>query len=77
MTGRSFWGILGVYLTVLVPVLALGAGLSTSLETLWPVTSTLIANVSAQGAFAVSWMAGVATYSLLRPGSDPLVEIFA
>ena len=77
MTARSFWAILGAYLVILLPAVALGTGLAVSLETVWPIPSSFIANIVTLGAFAVSWLAGVATYSLLRPGEDPLVEIFA
>lgn len=77
MTQKSFWPILGAYLVIIVPAFIVGIGLSAALGGVWPIASSLVVSILTLSAFAISWLAGVAIYSLLKPGTDPLVEIFA
>jgi hypothetical protein len=73
----SFWAILGTLLVIFVPTCAVGFGLSLAFETLLPALATTILYLFLFGAFILSWMASVATYSLLRPGAEHLAEVFA
>ena len=77
MTQKSFWAILGAYLVIIAPAFILAIGLSVALGEVSPIASSLIVSVLTISAFAVSWLASVALYSLLKPGTDSLVEIFA
>ena len=77
ITQPSFWAILGTLLVIFVPTCAIGFGLSLAFETLLPVLATAILYAFLFGAFVLSWMASVATYSLLRPGPQHLAEVFA
>lgn len=77
ITQPSFWAILGTLLVIFVPACLVGFGLSLAFEAWLPAFATAILYLFLFGAFVLSWMASVATYSLLRPGADHLAEVFA
>ena len=77
ITKPSLWPIIGVLLVIFVPACVIGFGLSFLFQAWWPVDGSPILYVFVFSAFAVSWLAAVAIYSLLRPGVSQLSEVFA
>jgi hypothetical protein len=77
ITKPSLWAILGTLLVIFIPIFVVGAGLSIAFETWLPVLAAPILYVFLFSAVTLSWLASVAAYSLLRPGSDHLAEVFA
>ena len=77
MTERSVWPILGIALVIFVPMIVFAGGISYLLDEVQPMLSSIITYLALFGAFAVSWLSGVAIYSLLRSRVDDLAEVFA
>ncbi len=77
MTAASVWPIVGVQLVIFVPALVIGFGAMFTLDTLMPIVGSAIMYVALFAATTLSWLAGVAIYTLLRPATDELAEVFA
>lgn len=77
ITRASTWPIVGTLLVIFVPACLAGFGLAFLLETLLPIVASLLMYVFLSSALAVSWLTGVAVYSLLKPGMSQLQEVFA
>lgn len=77
ITKPSLWPIIGTLLVIFLPAGVIGFGLSLLFQTSLPVVGSLILYVFMFSAFAASWLAGVAIYSLLKPGVSRLAEVFA
>jgi hypothetical protein len=77
MTAASVWPIVGVQLVIFVPALVIGFGSMFALDTLMPVAGSAIMYLALFAASTLSWLAGVAIYTLLRPATDELAEVFA
>lgn len=77
ITKPSLWPIIGTLLVIFVPALIIGIGLNLLFETSLPLVGSAILYLFMSGALAVSWLAGVAIYSLLKPGVSQLAEVFA
>lgn len=77
MTERSVWPLVGISLVIFVPVIIFAGGISYLLDDIQPILSSFVTYLALFGAFAVSWLSGVAIYSLLRSRVDDLAEVFA
>lgn len=78
LTEKSVWAIMGVQLVIFVPVLFAAMGFVVMFEAILPEWGlSLILYLALFGGFAVSWLASVAIYTLLRPNDVRLAEVFA
>lgn len=77
ITQPSVWPIIGALLVIFVPACLVGFGLGFLLQTLLPLVASLLMYVFIFSALTVSWLTGVAVYSLLKPGVSQLREVFA
>jgi len=77
MTGPSLWPIIGIQLLIFVPALVVAFGALLALDAAMPIAASAIMYVVLFAASTFSWAAGVAIYSLLRPETDTLAEVFA
>jgi hypothetical protein len=77
VTKPSLWAIAGLLLVIFVPAFVVGLGISIPFEDRAPTVASTIVYVFLFGAITISWLAGVAIYSLLRTNNDHLAEVFA
>ena len=69
--------ILGAMLVIFVPAILIGGGSALLLTEGQPLLAMAILYLCLFGALALSWLAAVATYSLVMPTHGDLVEVFA
>jgi len=77
MSGPSAWPIIATWLVIYVPMFLIGMTLAGILEIWLPIIAQPVSQVIRSSAVVLSWLVGVAVYSLLRPGTGHLAEIFA
>lgn len=77
MTAPSTWPIVGALLVLFVPACVVGFGIGIALYAISPVVGTLVMYVCLFGAVILSWLMGVAIYSLLQSKTEVLAEVFA
>ena len=77
LTRNSAWPVAAMLLVIFVPAGLVGLGLHQLILPLAPIAAMAILYVLMFSAVALSWLAGVAVYSLARPGPDHLAEVFA
>lgn len=77
MCGPSAWAIVATSLVIYVPTVLIGVPLVGVFEIWFHILAQPLVHLFLVSAAVVSWLMGVAVYSLLRPGSGRLAEIFA
>ena len=77
ITQPSVWPIIGALLVIFVPACLAGFGLAFLFQAWLPVVGSVLMYVFITSALTISWLAGVAIYSLLKPGVSQLAEVFA
>lgn len=77
LTESSFWAILAVQLLIFVPALLIAIGATLLFDAWQPLVASTISYAVLFGAFAASWLSGVAIYALLKPADGHLAEVFA
>lgn len=77
MSGPSAWAIVATWLLIYVPILLIGMTLAGVLGISTPLLAQSVTQIVWSSAAVISWLMGVAVYSLLRPGTVRLAEIFA
>lgn len=78
MTENHVWRIVGAYLVVFIPTFGLGiAAPIISMGEHITLAASVITNLVTFAGSVFAWLMGVAIYTLLKPGSDILAEVFA
>jgi hypothetical protein len=77
MTAPHLWSIIGALLVVYVPAFGLGVGLTIAMGDTMPIVTSAITNTLIFTGSVLAWLIGVAIYTLLRPATDTLAEVFA
>ena len=77
MTAPHLWPIIGALLVVYLPAFGLGVGLGIAMGTTMPIVTSAVTNILIFTGSVVAWLVGVAIYTLLRPTTDTLAEVFA
>jgi len=77
MSAPSAWAIVATCLMIYVPIVLIGVVLVGILEFSFPVLAQPMVQVFLSSGAVTAWLMGVAVYSLLRPPTDRLAEVFA
>lgn len=77
MSGPSAWAIVATWLMIYVPIVLSGVVLVGILEFYLPVLAQPVVHLFLSIGAVTVWLMGVAVYSLLRPDTGHLSEIFA
>ncbi|MEP7005590.1 MAG: hypothetical protein ABI810_06380 [Sphingomonas bacterium] len=77
MSGPSAWAIVATWLMIYVPIVLIGVILVGVLEFSLPVLGQPVVQVFLSSGAVTAWLMGVAVYSLLRPPTAHLAQVFA
>lgn len=77
ITAPHAWPIAGALLIVYGPAFGIGIGVQIMMGDPIPIMISGMTNLLIFAGSVFSWLMGVAIYTLLRPGTDALAEVFA